>query len=173
MNLPPYPSFPTITSDTITLRQIEPMDISDIIEISYYDATQATTLYLAAEMQAKINRDYTSGESVHWGIADNATNRIVGTCGYYRGFGNAAGELGCILLPVHYGKGYMTRAMQLAITFGFETMGLERIWAETATNNTNTIKLLERLNFTKTDISANSVTYDLKCDNYLSFNFIK
>ena len=162
MNLPPYPDFPTIASGTITLRQIEPTDICDIMEISFYDAVQATTLYLAAEMQAKINKDYLNGESIHWGIADNATDKIVGTCGYYRGFENAAGELGCVLLPQHYGKGYMTQAMALAIRFGFETMSLERIWAETATDNGNAIKLLERLNFIKTDIIADSVIYELK-----------
>jgi len=162
MNLPPYPDFPTIASDTITLRQIEPTDIRDIIEISFYDAVQATTLYLAAEMQAKINKDYLNGESIHWGIADNATDKIVGTCGYYRGFENASGELGCILLPQHYGKGYMTQAMALAIRFGFETMNLERIWAETNVVNANAIKLLERLNFIKTEIATDSVTYGLK-----------
>jgi len=162
MNLPPYPDFPTITSDTITLRQIKPTDIRDIIEISFYDAVQATTLYLASEMQAKISKDYINGESIHWGILDNAANRIVGTCGYYRGFENEAGELGCVLLPQHYGKGFMTQAMVLAITFGFETIGLKRIWAETATDNTNAIKLLERLNFIKTNITADCVTYDLK-----------
>jgi len=162
MNLPPYPDFPTIASGTISLRQIEPTDIRDIIEISFYDSVQATTLSLAEQMQAKINKDYTNGESIHWGIADNATDKIVGTCGYYRGFENAAGELGCVLLPQHYGKGYMTQAMALAIRFGFETMSLERIWAETTIDNTGAIKLLERLNFIKTDIIADSVIYELK-----------
>ncbi|KGO85092.1 GCN5 family acetyltransferase [Flavobacterium rivuli WB 3.3-2 = DSM 21788] len=162
MNLPPYPDFPTIASDTITLRQIEPTDIGDIIEISFYDALQATTLYLAAEMQAKINKDYLNGESIHWGIADNATDKIIGTCGYYRGFENASGELGCVLLPQYYGKGYMTQAMALAIRFGFETMNLERIWAETTIDNAGAIKLLERLNFIKTEIAIDSVTYGLK-----------
>lgn len=162
MNLPPYLIFPETTEDEITLRQIEPGDLQDILEISYYDAIQATTVTQAAAMQAKIHENYSSGNSIHWGIASRATNKIVGTCGFYRGFDNAAGELGCVLLPQHQGKGYMTRAMTLAIHFGFTTIGLERIWAETDTDNRSAIKLLERLNFIKTgQPTNNSVVYEV------------
>jgi len=167
MNLPPYPIFPVITNDNLTLRQIGPDDMHDITAISYYDAVQATTAAQAAVMQQKINEDYLDGESIHWGIVDKITNKIVGTCGYYRGFENAAGELGCILLPQHYGKGYMTHAMELAICFGFETIGLQRIWAETDTANANAIKLLERLNFIKTLTTTDSVTFELNKPQHL------
>lgn len=57
MRLPPYDKFPSI-SDIISLRQIRFSDINDLIEISYYDSIQATTLEQAIEMQAKINADY-------------------------------------------------------------------------------------------------------------------
>ena len=56
----------------------------------------------------------------------------------------------------------MTRAMTLAIHFGFITIGLERIWAETDTDNRSAIKLLERLNFIKTgQTTNNNVVYEL------------
>jgi hypothetical protein len=54
MKLPPYDIFPNIIGDKISLRQIHLSDISDIIEISFYDAVQATTLQQTIEMQAKI-----------------------------------------------------------------------------------------------------------------------
>ncbi|MCC9073220.1 GNAT family N-acetyltransferase [Flavobacterium sp. F-65] len=163
MKLPPYTSFPNITGDKISLRQILPSDIIDIIEISYYDAVQATTLEQATEMQAKINKDYTDGNSIHWGIAENTTNKIVGTCGYYRGLDVGAGELGCVLLPKYRGQGFMTSAMSLAIKFGNNHIGLNRIWAETSQENNNAIKLLERLNFIKTaDLDNDYIEYELK-----------
>ena len=91
MKLPPYNIFPDIIGDKISLRQIQPSDVSDIIEISFYDVIQATTLQQAIEMQNKINKDYIDGNSIHWGIAENVTNKIIGTCGYYRGFGKGRG----------------------------------------------------------------------------------
>lgn len=162
MNLPPYDIFPIISHDKISLRQILPSDIKDIIEISFYDAIQATILLQATEMQAKINNDYNNGNSIHWGIADKETNNILGTCGYYRGFDNEAGELGCILLPQFRGQGFMTPAMQLAIDFGINKTRLKRIWAVTTKQNENAIKLLNRLNFIKiSDLPEDDVEFEL------------
>lgn len=163
MRLPPYDAFPNISDDKIWLRQIQVSDINDIIEISFYDAIQATTLTQAIEMQAKINVDYNNGNSIHWGIADKLTNKIVGTCGYYRGLDKGEGDLGCVLLPQYRGQGYMTFAMLLAIEFGLNNIGLKRIWAITTKQNEKAIKLMEKLNFIKiADLDHNEVKYELR-----------
>ena len=163
MRLPPYKIFPIITGDKISLRQILAADLEDLIEISFYDAIQATTLQEATAMQAKINKDYIDGNSVHWGISDNLTNKIIGTCGYYRGLDKGMGELGCVLLPQYRGKGFMTSAMLLAIDFGLNTIGLKRILAITTKQNEKAIKLLEQLNFVKTaDLDDNEMEYELR-----------
>ena len=162
MRLPPYDVFPSFSDDKIMLRQVQFSDINDIIEISFYDSIQATTLTQAIEMQAKIDEDYSNGNSIHWGIADKLTNKIVGTCGYYRGLNKGEGELGCILLPQFRGQGYMTFAMLLAIEFGVNDIGLKRIWAITTKQNEKAIKLIEKLNFIKiADLDDNEVEYEL------------
>jgi ribosomal-protein-alanine N-acetyltransferase len=163
MKLPPYPIFPTLSGDTISLRQIVAEDIENLIEISFYDGIQATSVQKATEMQTKINLDYANGNSIHWGIADKLTNKIIGTCGYYRGLDKGAGELGCILLPNYRGQGFMTSAMQLAIEFGLNTIKLNRIWAITTKTNEKAIQLLEQLNFIKiADLEDNEIEYELR-----------
>lgn len=165
MRLPPYDEFPSISDDKILLRQIQFSDINDLIEISFYDSIQATTLKHATEMQSKINEDYINGNSIHWGIADKMTNKIVGTCGYYRGLDKGEGELGCVLLPQYRGQGYMTFAMMLAIKFGLNNIGLKRIWAITTKQNDKAIKLIEKLNFIKiADLDNNEIVYELRQD---------
>lgn len=162
MKLPPYNIFPNISGDKVSLRQICTADMDELVEISYYDAIQAKTVQQAIEMQAKIDKDYLEGNSVHWGIVDNLTNKIVGTCGYYRGFENGKGELGCVLLPQYRGRGFMTSAMLLAIEFGLNTIGVKRIWAITNQNNRQAIALLERLHFTKiAELTDSDVEYEL------------
>ncbi len=162
MKLPPYSIFPNISGDKVSLRQIQVSDMDELVEISFYDAVQAKTVQEASEMQTKIDKDYLDGNSVHWGIVDNLSDRIVGTCGYYRGFENGKGELGCVLLPHYRGKGFMTSAMSLAIEFGLNTIGLKRIWAVTSQNNTQAIALLERLDFRKiAELADNEVEYEL------------
>lgn len=163
MKLPPYDPFPTLSNDKIVLRKIQLADLNDLIEISFYDAVQATSLEQALEMHAKINQDYLNGNTVHWGIADQVTNKIVGTCGYYRGLDKGEGELGCVLLPTYRGKGYMTSALLLAITFGLEGMKLKRIWAITTKQNSKAIQLMEQLNFIKiADLADDEIEYELR-----------
>jgi [ribosomal protein S5]-alanine N-acetyltransferase len=163
MPLPPYPIFPHISSTNITLREINTLDLPDLIEISFYNTIQATSVQEAEIMQAQINQDYLDGTSIHWGIADNTTHKIVGTCGYYRGFDKRAGELGCVLLPMYRGQGYMTTALTLAIEFGTNQIGLKRIWAATSQDNTAAKKLLERLGFVKiADWEGDEIEYELR-----------
>lgn len=162
MNLPPYRTFPTLTGSKVALRQIELSDVHQVIAISYYDAIQAISTEEAQEMQRKIYEDYKEGNSIHWGIWDNSTGKIVGTCGYYRGFANKHGELGCVLLPKYQRQGFMTPAMLLAINYGFNSMKLERIWAATNPDNYSAIKLLERLDFKKiTTETSKELHYEL------------
>lgn len=163
MNLPPYDKFPSISDDRILLRAIRYSDLKYLIEISFYNAIQARTLKEAAEMQTKINEDYSNGNSIHWGIVDKSTNKIVGTCGYYRGLDEGEGELGCVLLPQFRGQGFMTAALLLAIKFGLNTIGLSRIWAITTKQNVKAIKLIEKLKFIKVaDLDGNEVEYELR-----------
>jgi [ribosomal protein S5]-alanine N-acetyltransferase len=159
---PPYEVFPFVSNDKISLRQILNSDISALIEISFYDAIQATTLEQAIEMNSKINKDYEDGNSIHWGIVVNQTNEVVGTCGFYRGFDNEQGELGCVLLAKYRGQGFMTSAMLLAIEFGLNQIGLKRIWAITSQQNEKAIKLLERLDFKKIKVlDDNELEFEL------------
>lgn len=159
---PLYSNFPVVSNDKITLRQIQNSDVNDIIGISFYDAIQATTLEQAIEMNSKINQDYEDGNSIHWGIFENKTNKIVGTCGYYRGFENGKGELGCVLLPQFRGQGFMSEAMLLAIDFGLKNMNLKKIWAITSQKNQKASQLMERLNFKKIrDLEDNDVEFEL------------
>ncbi|MHB1106861.1 MAG: GNAT family N-acetyltransferase [Lutibacter sp.] len=163
MNFPPFDIFPFISDGKISLRQIIPSDMDDLLEISYYDAKQAKNVAQAIEMQAKIDKDYDEGNSIHWGIEELSSNKIVGTCGYYRGLNKGEGELGCVLLPQFRGQGFMSNAMLLAIDFGLKNMELKRIWAITSKQNSQAIKLLERLKFIKlTDLPDDEIEYELK-----------
>jgi ribosomal-protein-alanine N-acetyltransferase len=163
MKLPPYDIYPSISDEKIALRQILVSDIQDVIEISFYDSIPAKTIEEATEMQQKIDKDYETGNSIHWCVVDKATNNIVGTCGYYRGLDKGIGELGCVLLPQYRGQGFMSHAMQLAINFGLNTIGLKRVKAITTKQNDKAVKLLDRLNFIKiADLQDDEIEYELK-----------
>lgn len=161
MNLPPYKQYPQTESSDILLREIRSNEIERIIGISFYDGIKASSSEEASSMLDKINIDYQKGESIHWGIIDKKTNLIVGTCGYYRGFDNSKGELGCVLINQFEGKGYMTKALRLAIDFGFETIKLKKVWAATASENIKAQNLLTRLGFQRINEIDSEITYEI------------
>jgi RimJ/RimL family protein N-acetyltransferase len=65
-------------------------------------------------MLEQIDLDYRRGETVHWGI--EIDRQIAGTCGFYRGFANAVGEVGYVLRADFRGRGIMTAAMHAVLT---------------------------------------------------------
>ncbi|MBK7428825.1 MAG: GNAT family N-acetyltransferase [Saprospiraceae bacterium] len=148
MHLPPFDQYPILTDNIIILRPPRISDIPDIMEICFYDGKPAETQEEAKEMLQKINLDYENGNCVHWIISDFILHQTIGTCGFYRGFQNETGEIGYVLLPEFRGYGWMTHAVQLAIRFGFNDMGLKRIIAYTDQENVKSQKVLERIGFT-------------------------
>lgn len=149
MSRPPFARFPVLKNERITMREIMRDEVSDIIEISFYDSKPAKDFAEAKEMLERITNDYMSGNTVHWGIIENVSGKITGTCGYYRGFENDTGEIGCVLLTESRGKGLMTDALKLAINFGFDKLKLLKIKAITSPSNIKAIALLERTCFNK------------------------
>jgi ribosomal-protein-alanine N-acetyltransferase len=161
---PPYKNFPMLNSNEIVLRQVTDIDADDIFEISYYDGMQASNPGEAIEMQKKINQDYFDGNSIHWGIMDARSSKLVGTCGYYRGFVNNTGELGYILKPSFEGRGYMTNALKKAIEFGIDIIGLQKIIAITEKGNIKSQNVLKRLNFLQEAEQEEYITYAYQGD---------
>jgi len=158
-NYPPYKDFPILSSNQIILRQVLNTDADEIKEISYYDGIEASNANEAIEMQKKINQDYLQGNSIHWGIVDAQSSKLVGTCGYYRGFVNNTGELGYVLKPSFEGRGYMSNALKKAIEFGVNIIGLQNIIAITEKSNIKSQNVLKRLNFVQESEQDNYITY--------------
>ena len=158
-NYPPYKDFPILSSNQIILRQVLNTDADEIMEISYYDGIEASNANEAIEMQKKINQDYLQGNSIHWGIVDAQSSKLVGTCGYYRGFVNNTGELGYVLKPSFEGRGYMSNALKKAIEFGVNIIGLQNIIAITEKSNIKSQNVLKRLNFVQESEQDNYITY--------------
>ena len=55
------------------------------------------------------------------------------------------GEIGFVVLPAHQGCGYATEASWPLLTFGFETLGLHRIFGRLDARNDASARVLEKL----------------------------
>jgi len=71
---------------------------------------------------------------------------LVGNCGVRLDEpGALVGDLGYELNPAHWGQGYATEAARAMLAFGFDTLGLHRVWAECVADNVASRRVLEKL----------------------------
>lgn len=87
-------------------------------------------------------------------IALLAEDRLIGTCGirlartvepHSDRSSVWEADIGYELDSQFWGHGYATEAVRALLTFGFEQLGLHRIWAHCLAENTASIRLLERI----------------------------
>ena len=75
------------------------------------------------------------------------TGEFVGTCGMepFELDGQSEAELGYRLCLKHWGKGYATESAEAALRYGFDDLGLKRIFAFALPQNAASLRVLEKL----------------------------
>lgn len=82
-----------------------------------------------------------------WAVAERATGRVVGSCGF--SFLPNLGELdfGYVFARDTWGKGYATEAARACLRYGFEELGFEEIPASVDPGHGASRRVLEKLGF--------------------------
>jgi [ribosomal protein S5]-alanine N-acetyltransferase len=72
--------------------------------------------------------------------------RLVGSCGVrVNDCPRREGNIGYELNPEYWGRGYATEAARAMLRYGFDSLGLHRVWAECNADNTASAHVLEKL----------------------------
>ncbi len=153
-----------LISDTTTLRRLGPDDLrafqayrNDPVIAQYQswdqmDDERATGfLNYVATMTPLIQPD----QWTQIGVAETATNTLIGDIGIHLSADESEIELGITLAPESHGQGHGTRATQLAIQYIFNETKADKIkvWADT--RNAASRALAQRAGFTFTGIEEN------------------
>ena len=152
-----FDPFPVISTDRLLLRQVKQSDINEIFflrsdkkVLEYLDREPATTLEEAELWIQKINTLEKNNEAVTWAITLKPDNILAGTiCFWNITKEHYRAEIGYALHPDHQGKGIMQEAMTNVLEYGFKIMKLHSVEANVNPNNSSSIKLLERNNFSR------------------------
>jgi RimJ/RimL family protein N-acetyltransferase len=79
-------------------------------------------------------------------ITLRGTDRMIGNCGIRINAPELReANIGYELNSIYWGFGYATEAARAILTFGFEELGLHRVWAETVGDNAGSAHVLEKL----------------------------
>ena len=175
MNKKETENWPVLQTDRLELRSLMSNDLNFIFqhfsdpEINRYllDEEPVQTMEQAQEIidfyvppRNSYNR---------WVITLKPNMTPIGTCGFHKwDQRNHHAEIGYDLGTAHWGKGYMTEALQAALLYGFGKMELNRIEAIVYPENTASLRLLERLGFQKEGLLRQSFRHgEIYFDHFL------
>jgi len=137
---------PLVRSDADALLAIH----ADPQVMRYTTIRPWTSLEQAHALIERDLKDMPAGKHLCLGIVPAGEERVAGTCtlfGIYRASRRA--EIGFVLGRSAWGHGYMKEALSALLDFGFASMNLNRVEADTDPRNLAAAKTLERLGFVK------------------------
>jgi [ribosomal protein S5]-alanine N-acetyltransferase len=144
---------PTLHTERLTLRSFALSDIPALVPLIGAREVAATTLRIPhpyAESDARIflticEEDQASGRGINLAIMVRDADTLCGGVLLRIEPEHRRAELGYWLGVPHWGKGYATEAARALVKYGFETLGLHRIFASHVARNTASAAVLKKI----------------------------
>lgn len=151
-----FQPFPALKTNRLLLRQLVPTDVEAIIKIRgneeamrYIPRPRAKTTEDALAVLEILSNGIKDGKSINWAISNiESPTEIYGIIGYVNFYSELGkGEIGYMLHPYYWGRGYVPEAILAVEKFGFEHINLKSIEAKIDPRNENSRKILLRNNY--------------------------
>jgi ribosomal-protein-alanine N-acetyltransferase len=150
--------FPQLETDRLILRKMKLNDAQfyfrhfnndKIVEGSCFPGPKNLEA-AREELELYCVNPYKEDRGIRWGITRKEDDVLIGTCGFYDWNKTARrAEIGYDLEPAYWEKGIMTEALHALLKYGFIEMELNRIQAIIDSDNTRSIRLVQKLGFKK------------------------
>ncbi len=149
----------TLENETVRLRALSETDVPRIVEACTDERTQhwlgqLPSPYTEADAREwlELNTDgEATGKKVTWAIADPVTDLLLGVINIFD-ISSADAEIGYWAHPDARGRGVMRAAMRLATRHAFNAIGVGRVRAYAALDNTASRHVIASAGFTQTGI---------------------
>lgn len=158
MLTPDFSPFPDIQTERLLLRRMTKKDAPEIFHLrsnedvmKYIDREKTKSISDAELFIDKINISVDNNNGIMWGITSKESpGKLMGNIGYWRLIKeNYRAEIGYMLDPLYWKKGFMKEALSTVIDFGFNSMKLHSIEAHINPANKASAALLESAGFVK------------------------
>ena len=149
--------FPHLSTERLTLRQINDADVNDLFVIrsngtamQYIDRPLAETPADALKLIHVINDLLIKGDGITWGISLKDKPGLIGTIGLWRIVKeHYRAEIGYLLHPAWQRRGLMQEAIVKVLDYGFSVIHLHSVEANVNPKNEASIRLLEKNHFVR------------------------
>lgn len=146
-----FSPFPILVTQRLLLRNVHLDDTATMLEmrsnkktLAYLDKKPLQTASEAQLLICKILKDIEVGDGITWALAlKDKPTQMIGTIGLWRLIKeHYRAEIGYMLLPQYFLKGYMKEAIAPILNYGFNKMQLHSIEAQIHPGNEGSKALL-------------------------------
>lgn len=146
--------FPVYKTDRILLRKIISTDIENVFKglsnpsvIKYYGVSYDTLESTKTQM-SWFDEIVNNKTGIWWAICSPDNTIFYGAAGINNiDSAHKKAEIGYWLLPDYWGRGFVAEALSIICRYGFEKEKLHRIESFVETENQNSIKVMNALDF--------------------------
>ncbi|MFZ1800282.1 MAG: GNAT family protein [Chitinophagaceae bacterium] len=147
--------FPILESERLILRKLILTDAPQLFELrtgeetmKFIDKDKIASVQVAQDMIQNMDFQMQNHAAVMWGISLPGSAAIIGTIGFWRIVkDHHRAEIGYMLKPEYWNKGYVSEAMNTVINYGFQKMKLHTIEANINPHNLASRRVLEKQGF--------------------------
>ena len=173
--------FPILETERLILREMTLSDAevffklrSNKIAMHYLDRPLAKTIEDAIDLIEKRKEMESAQTGLGWAICLKSNGVVIGDMGFYRvDVNNQKTEIGYILNPEYWRKGYASEAMDAVLKFGFEILNFNKIEADINPENQASINLATKMGFKKEAHLRQNLFFNGKFIDSLIFGLLK
>jgi ribosomal-protein-alanine N-acetyltransferase len=181
-----FSSFPILESERLCFRKLTITDAPEILELrgnpetmKYIPRPLITDIDGALAHIKMINDKIDENIDINWAVTEKGSDECIGIMGFYRTQPeHYRTELGYMITPEHWGKGYVTEAVTVLLDFAFNTLQFHSIEAVIDSRHTASERVLQKVGFIKEahfkeNFYYNNEFTDTVIYSLLKRNFIK
>jgi [ribosomal protein S5]-alanine N-acetyltransferase len=146
-------SRPTIETERLLLRPFGPADAADLARLAGAREVAATTANIPHPYSLADAEGWIASQQAEWdedrgatfAITLRADGALIGAVGLRSERAHERAELGYWIGVPYWGSGYATEAARAVVEFGFDGLGLNRIFARHMTSNPASGRVMEKI----------------------------
>lgn len=170
-----------LNTPRLTLKRITPSDFQYIFENNTKEEIMQLLGHKSEEDYAKDLMKFEKGSTTYdrsfenFLMIDTRSGLVIGHCGFHNWYmSHRRAELGYGATNDDYkGKGFMSEALEAIIDHGFTGLGLHRIEALVGSNNTPSLRLMNKFGFVKEGVLREHYFIDDKYEDSVVFSKLR
>jgi len=176
-----FKTFPELESERLIFRKIYLSDAKEIFSIrsnddvmKFMDVPRHLSISDSEKLINVSEESYKKETGINWAIIEKDSNSFIGYIGFIRIFSeHCRAEIGYVLKPEYWGKGYMFETINKIVRFGFKEMNLHSIEANVNPLNERSQKVLERVGFKREAYFRENYLFDGKFLDSVIFSLLE